>query len=113
MKAIVTNHKRSAVCDQEITFEEVQKFISNEFPRMKDVSMKFKDMNGEEITITSQEDISLLKKIYDGQNFVQIQIGGKLPHNKGHGHGHKHGHGHGHGHGHRHRHDKERESNSQ
>lgn len=79
MKAILTNHKRSAVCNEEITFEGLQKFISNEFPRMKEVSMKFKDMKGEEVNIASQEDIALLKKIYDGQNFVQIQIGGKLP----------------------------------
>ena len=59
--------------------------------------MKFKDLKGQEVDIGSQEDISLLKKIYDGQNFVQIQIGGKLPQNRGHGHG-----------GHKHRHHKER-----
>ena len=86
MKAIVSNHKRSAVCNQELTFEGLQKFIETEFPRMKEVSMKFIDQKGEEVKITSEQDVALLKKLYDGQNFVEVQINGKWPNNnKGHG----------------------------
>ena len=51
----------------------------------------FKDNKGEEITINSEEEVSLLKKIFNGQNFVEISLGGK---HAGHGHSHKRHHSH-------------------
>lgn len=105
MKAIISNHKRSQVYEKDITFEGLQAYIKTEFPRAKEPKLFFTDLNGTEVAIKSEEDLSLLKKIYDGQNFVQIRLDAK-----GHGHGHGHGrrhHGQSHEH-HAHRHSSEK-----
>lgn len=59
---------------------------------MKETQLSFKDTLGNVVNIKSNEDIELLKKMYNGQNFVELAINGT----KNHGHGHRHGHGHKH-----------------
>jgi hypothetical protein len=62
---------------------------------MKETQLTFKDTQGNIVNIKSNEDIDLLKKMYNGQNFVELAITGV----RNHGHGH-----HWHGHSHKHRH---------
>lgn len=72
---------------------------------MKEASLKFTDSKGEEVKIVSEEDVALLKKIYDGQNFVEVQLQGK---HKGKGKGHGHEDDHAQKHGHRRRNNQEK-----
>ena len=96
MKAIISNHKRSQVCEQEITYDSIRAYVAQEFPRMQEVEFMFRDLKGNEVAITSQDDIDLMKKMFNGQNFVEIKIKAKKIRGHGHGHGRKHGHSHKH-----------------
>lgn len=106
MKTIVSNNKRSVILDQDLTFLGLKNFLEAEFPRSKDAELKFKDLNGQDVPITSQEDVELLKKIYNGQNFAQVIVDakfGKKDHHRGCHKGHHNEHETKHGHGRRHR----------
>ena len=76
MKAIISNGKRTQVYAQDLEIQKLKGFISESFPRMKEVSLSFTDRQGNIIPIDDQIDIENLKKVYQGQNFVEIGIKG-------------------------------------
>ena len=82
MQAIISNGKRTQLYSHKLEFNQLREFISHEFPRMKDVSIKFKDLKGNPIIIEDQKNLDQLQKIYQGQNFVQIDIQCEKKHGK-------------------------------
>ena len=83
MKAIINNGKRCQVYNNELEVNQLREFISTEFPRMKEATMSFKDVEGNTVPLQNNTDIEMIKKMFNGQNFVEITLEGV----KGKGHG--------------------------
>lgn len=56
---------------------------------MQSINIYFKDKTGHDVPIQEQEDLQTLKKVYTGQNFVEIRISGEKKNRHHHNH-HKH-----------------------
>lgn len=74
MKAIINNGKRTQIYSDNFEYQSLQKFIARQFPRMKNVNLSFQDKTGHQISIQDQDDLENMKKVYQGQNFVEILI---------------------------------------
>lgn len=70
MKAIISNGKRTEVFSNHLEFEGLNKFLSEKFPGMKNPLISYKNTQGNNLNISSNEDIQNLMKDYQGQNFV-------------------------------------------
>ena len=74
MKAIINNGKRTQIYSDNFEYQSLQKFIARQFPRMRNVNLSFQDKTGHQISIQDQDDLENMKKVYQGQNFVEILI---------------------------------------
>lgn len=88
MKAIINYGKRCQVYNNELEVSQLKKFVTEEFPRFKEAKMMFKDVNGNNVNIENNNDLEMIKKMFNGQNFVEILLEGGQ--GKGHGRGHHH-----------------------
>jgi hypothetical protein len=70
MKAIISNNGHTVVAPYELNFDELNSFVRQNFPRLKDTTLSFMDPFGEKVDIHSNEDVELIKLSYPGQNFV-------------------------------------------
>lgn len=87
MKAIISNGRRSQVYNQDLDFNGLNQFVSDQFPRMRKVIFYFKDENNKNIPISSNEEIELVKRMNQGQKFVEIFIEGERSSHSKHGRG--------------------------
>lgn len=74
MKAIISNGRRSSVYTDTLNYDNLSKFVTNEFPRMSKVTFSFKNAEGKIMPLASNEDVETMKKFNEGQNFVEITI---------------------------------------
>ena len=60
MKAIISNGKRTQLYTQKLELNQLREFISHEFPRMKDVSIRFQDPKGNTVIVEDQKNLDEL-----------------------------------------------------
>lgn len=77
MKAVVTSGSRTHICELPLDYDNLMKFVSIHFPHKSEKTLSYKDKQGNDITISSHEDVDALKTIYEGQNFVEVSLKGQ------------------------------------
>jgi hypothetical protein len=57
MKAIISSRRRSQVYDKNLNYLDLNNFIKEYFPRMREPQLNFKDVQGNTINVKSNDDL--------------------------------------------------------
>ena len=80
MKIVLVNKQQIKLYTGKFTYELLTQFAANEFTfDLSTVQLTFKDEEGDNITIISDEDLEVMQAVFQGKQYLKINVEGSAP----------------------------------
>ena len=75
MKIVLVNKKEIKLYNGEFSYNPIVKFATQEFHLENNtIELSFKDEEGDVITITSDDDLEIMKAVFQGKQYLRINV---------------------------------------
>lgn len=74
MKILIKSNSAAKLYSQEISYNGLSKFIEGEFPETKNWSLSFTDLEGDQIMVSSDADLDIMKEVLKGKDYIKMSL---------------------------------------